>query len=146
LLSHQNGRHPTRDVIELVRATAWPVTTLTIVLLLRSELQRLAAALAERIQSANSIIIGRRGLEIKGIAEPVVPTLQQRRLKFRRFINNVKVKLEMDRICDILKIEKSPSLKVERANIVDEVAGRVETSADMDAVSILLKNVTGEDF
>jgi len=135
-----------RDVIELVRATAWPVTTLTIVLLLRSELQRLAAALAERIQSANSIIIGRRGLEIKGIAEPVVHTLQQRRLKFRRFINNVKVKLEMDRICDILKIEKSPSLKVERANIVDEVAGRVETSADMDAVSILLKNVTGEDF
>jgi hypothetical protein len=134
------------DVVELVRAIAWPMTTLAIVLLLRAELQRMAATLAERVQSANSIVIGRRGLEIKGVADPVVPTLQQRRLKFRRFINSVKVKAELDQICDFLKIETSPSLKVERANIIEEVAGRVETSADMDAVSILLKNVTGEEF
>jgi hypothetical protein len=135
-----------RDVAELVRAIAWPITTLTIVLLARSELQRLAAAIAERIQSANSIVIGRRGLEIKGMVDPVVSTLQQRRLKFRRFINSVKVKMTLDQICDALKIEKSPSLKVERININEEVAGLVETSADMDAVSVLLKNVTDEDF
>src|SRR5690349_2115531 len=128
--------------VELVRALAWPVASLAIVLLLRSELQRLAAALSDRIQSANSIVIGRRGLEIKGIADPVVPTLQQRRLKFRRFINNVKNKADLDQICDTLEIEKRPSLKAERTSIIEEVAGLVETSADMDAVSVLLKNIT----
>jgi hypothetical protein len=135
-----------RDVIELVRATAWPITTLTIVLLLRSELQRLATALAERIQSANSIVIGRRGLEIKGTADPVVSTLQQRRLKFRRLINTLKDKAELDRICDALKIEKSRSLKAERGDIIGAVARLVETNEDMDRVSALLKRLTGEEF
>jgi len=135
-----------RDVIELVRATAWPITTLTIVLLLRSELQRLATALAERIQSANSIVIGRRGLEIKGTADPVVSTLQQRRLKFRRLINTLKDKAELDRICDALKIEKSRSLKAERGDIIGAVARLVETNEDMDRVSALMKRLTGEEF
>jgi hypothetical protein len=135
-----------RDVIELVRATAWPITTLMIVLLLRSELQRLATALAERIQSANSIVIGRRGLEIKGTADPVVSTLQQRRLKFRRLINTLKDKAELDRICDALKIEKSRSLKAERGDIIGAVARLVETNEDMDRVSALLKRLTGEEF
>jgi hypothetical protein len=106
----------------------------------------LATALAERIQSANSIVIGRRGLEIKGTADPVVSTLQQRRLKFRRLINTLKDKAELDRICDALKIEKSRSLKAERGDIIGAVARLVETNEDMDRVSALLKRLTGEEF
>ena len=133
-------------VVELVPATAWPMTTLTIVLLLRSELQRSAGAFAERIQSANSIVVGRRGIEIKGIVDPVGISLQQRRLNFRRFINSVNLKSDLDCICDALEIEKSPSIRKEQAKIVLEFGRIVTTVEEMDALSLRLKSITGRDF
>jgi hypothetical protein len=46
------------DAIELIRVIAWPLTTLAIFFILRVELQRFAKNMADRIQSASSIIIG----------------------------------------------------------------------------------------
>jgi len=134
------------DFVELVHAVAWPLTILTIVLLMRSEVRSLAAAMAERIRTANTIVVGRRGFEIKGTAEPVVSLLQQRKLRFRRFISAITVKAELDQICEALQIDTVYSLKAEQRSIMDRVAKLVTTNDDMNAMSTVLKNVTGEDF
>jgi len=134
------------DFVELVHAVAWPLTILTIVLLMRSEVRSLAAAMAERIRTANTIVVGRSGFEIKGTAEPVVSLLQQRKLRFRRFISAITVKAELDQICEALQIDTVYSLKAEQRSIMDRVAKLVTTNDDMNAMSTVLKNVTGEDF
>jgi hypothetical protein len=134
------------DIVELVRATAWPITTLTIILLMRSELRRMGDAFAYRIQSAHSIVVGRKGLEIKGVADLSSADVQRRRLKVARFINTLRTKAELDQICDVLQIDKVSNLKAERRSIIDAVASRVKTSDDLDEVSALLREATGQDF
>jgi hypothetical protein len=133
------------DIVELVRAIAWPTTTLVIVLLLRSELQRMAAGLAERIQSANSIVLGRRGIEIKGFNDLAAGNLQQRRLKFKRYVTSIKDKVILDEICNALKVEKSNSPMDERNSIL-VLARRVSTNEEMDDLTAALKSITGKDF
>lgn len=64
--------------VELVRILAWPTTTLAIVLLLRSEIRSFARTLSGRMESAKSIVLGHKGLEIKG-GEAVIPGEVQRR-------------------------------------------------------------------
>jgi hypothetical protein len=70
------------DVIELLRLIIWPITTLSIVLVLRVELQRFARNVADRIQSADTVTIGPKGLEFKGLIEvaPLPSDLQQRKV------------------------------------------------------------------
>ena len=57
------------EITELIKALAWPATTLVIFLILRGELQRFTKNVADRIQSANSISIGPRGVELKGVVK-----------------------------------------------------------------------------
>ena len=134
------------DIVELVRAVAWPITTLTIALLMRSEARSLAAAIAERIRTASSIVIGRRGLEIKGVRRPVALTMQQRKLNFRRVINRIKTQAELNAICDQLRIESVPAAESRQRAIIDFVTDVAKNHEEMDRMSDLLKPITGEDF
>jgi hypothetical protein len=105
----------------------------------------MAAGLAERIQSANSIVLGRRGIEIKGFNDLAAGNLQQRRLKFKRYVTSIKDKVILDEICNALKVEKSNSPMDERNSIL-VLARRVSTNEEMDDLTAALKSITGKDF
>jgi len=75
--------------VELVRILAWPTTTLAVVLLLRSEIRSFARTLSGRMESAKSIVLGHRGLEIKGANESASAEVQRRRSRFARFVRSI---------------------------------------------------------
>jgi hypothetical protein len=129
-----------------VRILAWPTTTLAIVLLLRSEIRSFARTLSGRMESAKSIVLGHKGLEIKG-GEAVIPgEVQRRRTRLERFLKKLSSKSELDMVCFALNIEPSPNLRMERRNILIEIARLAVTSSGMDALSDMLMQITGQDF
>jgi hypothetical protein len=86
------------EVTELLRVIIWPLTTLIIVLVLRVELQRFAKNVADRIQSADTVTIGPKGLELKGLIQlaRLSADLQQRKVTLSRFIRMVDSKARLD--------------------------------------------------
>ncbi len=139
-------RTPIHDIIELVRALAWPVTTLIIVFVLRSQLQDFAGNVAERIQTANSVVIGRKGIELKGLINLVSADVQARKIEFRRFITGVTDRGDLDAIADALNLAKSTNIRSQRTGILGEIARLVKTKQDMDELSARLKSITKQDF
>jgi len=136
------------DVIELLRVIIWPITTLSIVLILRVELQRFARNVADRIQSADTVTIGPKGLEFKGLIEvaPLPSDLQQRKVKLSRFIRAINSKARLDAIADALGVAKSTDVRAQKNEIILEINRRVADSRDMDIISASLSGVTGENF
>jgi|ERR1041384_5254726 hypothetical protein len=137
-----------RDAIELVRAIAWPLTVLIIFIILRAELQRFAKNMADRIQSANTITIGPKGFELKGLAKvvPVTAEVQARKLAIARYLRNLADKPLLDNIADVVAVPRSTDIRSQRNDIIAEVNRRVETQTDMDQLSTALKPVTARDF
>jgi hypothetical protein len=136
------------DVIELLRLIIWPITTLSIVLVLRVELQRFARNVADRIQSADTVTIGPKGLEFKGLIEvaPLPSDLQQRKVKLSRFIRAINSKARLDAIANALGVAKSTDVRAQKNEIILEINRRVADSRDMDIISASLSGVTGENF
>ena len=101
------------ELIELVKAVVWPITVLTIFVILRSEVQRFTKNVADRIQSANSITIGPRGFELKGLVKvvPVPAELQARKLALARFVRRLTSKSMLDQIAEVLNIPQSTDIK-----------------------------------
>src|ERR1051326_6822666 len=99
------------ELTELTHAVAWPFTTLVIFLILRAELQRFTKNVADRIQSANSISIGPRGFELKGLVKvaPLSPEVQARKVAFTRFVRGVSNKSKLDAIAAMLGVSRSRS-------------------------------------
>ena len=97
------------EITEFIRAIAWPLTTLIIFLILRGELQRFTKNVADRIQSANSISIGPRGVELKGLVKvtPLSPEVQARKVALTRFIRGLKNRTTLDAIADTLGVPRS---------------------------------------
>lgn len=54
-----------REIIELLKAVAWPCTVLLVLLILRAEIRSFVAKLAETLSTAAQISIGTKGLDIK---------------------------------------------------------------------------------
>jgi hypothetical protein len=136
------------DVIELLRVIILPITTLSIVLVLRVELQRFARNVADRIQSADTVTIGPKGLEFKGLIEvaPLPSDLQQRKVKLSRFIRAINSKARLDAIANALGVAKSTDVRAQKNEIILEINRRVADSRDMDIISASLSGVTGENF
>ena len=136
------------DVTELLRVIIWPLTTLLIVLVLRVELQRLAKNVADRIQSADTVTIGPKGLELKGQIEvaPVSVDLQQRKVALSRFIRITASKSRLDAIADVLNVPKSTDIQTQRNEIILEINRLVQTPDDMARLSAMLRNAAGQDF
>ena len=136
------------DVIELLRVIIWPITTLSIVLVLRVELQRFARNVADRIQSADTVTIGPKGLEFKGLIEvgPLPSDLQQRKVKLSRFIRAINSKARLDAIADALGVAKSTDVRAQKNEIILEINRRVAASRDMDNISASLRGIAGENF
>ena len=97
------------EATELLRAIAWPFTTLIIFLILRTELQRFTKNVADRIQSANTISIGLKGFELRGLVKvaPLPPDVQARKVAFTRFVRILTNKSVLDEIADKLDIPRS---------------------------------------
>ena len=132
--------------VELVRILAWPTTTLAVVLLLRSEIRSFARTLSGRMESAKTIVLGHRGLEIKGANESASAEVQRRRSRFARFVRSITSKSDLDRICDILQIDSTGDLLTEKRRIITEAAKLATTNDEMDTFSEDLKEITGRDF
>jgi hypothetical protein len=134
------------DIIEPVRALTWRVTTLIIVFVLRRQLQHLAENFAERIQTANTVTIGRRGIELKGQINLVSAEVQARKIEFRRFITSLTDRGDLDAIADALNLAKSTNIRSQRTGILGEIARLVKTKQDMDELSARLKIITKQDL
>jgi hypothetical protein len=136
------------DATELIHAIAWPLTTLIIFLILRTELQRFTKNVADRIQSANTITIGLKGFELKGVVKvaPLPADLQARKAAFIRFIRNITNKRLLDNIADALSVPISTDIRAQRNDIILDINSRVETKREMDQLSAALKTITGSDF
>ena len=136
------------EITEFVRAIAWPFTTLVIFLILRGELQRFTKNVADRIQSANSISIGPRGFELKGLVKvtPLSPEVQARKVAFTRFVRSLTSKSMLDQIADMLSVPHSTDARTQKNDIIVEVNRRVETKQGMDTLSANAKPLTGIDF
>jgi hypothetical protein len=136
------------EITELIRAVAWPFTTLVIFLILRGELQRFAKNVADRIQSANSISIGPRGVELKGLVKvvPLSPEVQARKVALTRFIRGLKNRAMLDAIADILDAPRSSDARAQINDIILEVNRRVEDKQGMDVLSASVKPVAGISF
>jgi hypothetical protein len=136
------------EVTELIRAIAWPLTTLVIFLILRVELQRFAKNMADRIRSASSITIGPRGFELKGLlkAVPVPAEIQARKVALIRAIRALADKTILDKIADALTVAQSTDARAQKTDIILELNGRIETRNDMDQISIALRPIIGRDF
>lgn len=136
------------DLIELVKALAWPITVLTIFVILRSEVQRFTKNVADRIQSANSITIGPRGFELKGLvkAVPIPAELQARKLALVRFVRRLTSKSMLDEMADALRIPQSTDSRAQIGDIILEINRRVDTAQAMDALSGELRRITAQDF
>jgi hypothetical protein len=136
------------ELTELLRVIIWPLTTLIIILVLRTELQRFAKNVADRIRSADTVTIGPKGIEFKGLIEvsPLPGNLQQRKVALSRFIRTVDSKLRLDAIADILNVPKSTDVQTQRNEILTEINRRVQTADDMAQLTALLKSAAGQDF
>ena len=136
------------DFIELLRVVVWPVTTLAIVLVLRAELQRFARNIADRIESATSVTIGPKGIELKGIAKvvPLSDQLQQRKVKLSRYIRGLESPERLGNLARTLGVPESTDLRTQKNEIILEINRRVETREDMDRLSALLRDATRQDF
>ncbi len=112
------------------------------------ELQRFARNVADRIQSADTVTIGPKGLEFKGLIEvaPLPSDLQQRKVKLSRFIRAINSKARLDAIADALGVAKSTDVRAQKNEIILEINRRVADSRDMDIISASLSGVTGENF
>src|SRR5436305_882891 len=104
------------ETTELVRAIAWPLTTLVIFLILRVELQRFAKNMADRIRSANSITIGARGFELKGLlkAVPLPADVQARKVAMIRSIRALANKTMLDDIANALNVPQSTDIRSQK--------------------------------
>src|SRR5436190_22586203 len=136
------------EVTELLRVIIWPFTTLIIVLVLRVERQRFAKNVADRIQSADTVTIGPKGLELKGLIQlaRLPADLQQRKVTLSRFIRMVNSKSRLDGIADALNVAKSTDIQAQRNDIMLEINRRVQAPDDMDQLSVVLKSLAGQDF
>jgi hypothetical protein len=136
------------DLIELLHAIAWPITVLVIFVMLRVELQRFTKNVADRIQSANSISIGPRGFEMKGLvkAVPIPAEIQTRKVAITRFVRALTNKALLDDIADVLNIPRSTDIKSQSSDIILEINRRVDSKQSMDALSSLLARITGQRF
>jgi hypothetical protein len=136
------------ETTELIRAIAWPLTTLVIFLILRVELQRFAKNMADRIRSANSITIGARGFELKGLlkAVPLAADVQARKAAMIRSIRTLTSKTILDNISNALNVPQSTDARSQKNDIILELNGRIETDSDMDQLSTILKPITRRDF
>ena len=136
------------ELTELIHAVAWPFTTLVIFLILRAELQRFTKNVADRIQSANSISIGPRGFELKGLVKvaPLSPEVQARKVAFTRFVRGVSNKSILDAIADMLGVPRSTDARTQLNDIILEINRRVETRESMDALSANARPITGISF
>jgi hypothetical protein len=136
------------DATELIRAIAWPLTTIVIFLILRTELQRFAKNVADRIQSASSITIGPRGFELKGLlkAVPLPANLQARKVALIRSIRALADKAMLDNIADALEVPRSTDARAQKNDIILELNGRIEGKDDVDRLSALLLPMIGRDF
>jgi hypothetical protein len=136
------------DLIALLHAIAWPITVLVIFVMLRVELQRFTKNVADRIQSANSISIGPRGFEMKGLvkAVPIPAEIQTRKVAITRFVRALTNKALLDDIADVLNIPRSTDIKSQSSDIILEINRRVDSKQSMDALSSLLARITGQRF
>lgn len=137
-----------RDLIELIRVIAWPTTVIVVLIMLRREFRRFGQNIADRVRNAGSVSIGPRGLEFRGMI-PVAPLpadVQGRKVELSRYIRGIRSKALLDTIADILDVAQSTDLRAERNEIILQTNRRVETKADMDALSLTLKDATGRDF
>jgi hypothetical protein len=136
------------ELIELVKAVVWPITVLTIFVILRSEVQRFTKNVADRIQSANSITIGPRGVELKGLVKvvPVPAELQARKLALARFVRRLTSKATLDQIAEALNIPQSTDIKSQIGDIILEINRRVDSGQAMDLLSQELRRITAQDF
>jgi hypothetical protein len=136
------------DVTELIRAIAWPITIIVILVVLRSEFQRFAKNMAERIQSADSIRIGPRGFELKGLIRvaPLPADVQVRKVDLSRYLRGLGNKMLLDTIADTLDVPRSVDIRAQRNDVILEINRRVETKEDMDNLSTTLRNITGRGF
>jgi hypothetical protein len=112
------------------------------------ELQRFARNVADRIQSADTVTIGPKGLEFKGLIEvgPLPSDLQQRKVKLSRFIRAINSKARLDAIADALGVAKSTDVRAQKNEIILEINRRVAASRDMDNISASLRGIAGENF
>lgn len=136
------------EATELLRAIAWPFTTLIIFLILRTELQRFTKNVADRIQSANTISIGLKGFELRGLVKvaPLPPDVQARKVAFTRFVRILTNKSVLDEIADKLDIPRSTDFRAQINDIILEVNRRVDTKQNMDTLSATFKTATGVSF
>jgi hypothetical protein len=136
------------EITEIIRILAWPLTTLVIFLILRGELQRFTKNMADRIKSANSISIGPRGVELKGLVKvaPLSPEVQARKVAFTRFIRDLTNRATPDAIADILDVPRSSDARAQVNDIILEVNRRVQNKRGMDTLSASIKPVTGVGF
>lgn len=111
------------DTTEFVHAIAWPLTTLIIFLILRTELQRFTKNVVDRIRSTNSISIGPRGFELKGLvrATPLPANVQTRKVAFTRFVRGLTDKAMLDAVSDSLNIPLSTDLRAQINDIILDV-------------------------
>jgi hypothetical protein len=130
------------EVVELVRALAWPVTIFALVLLLRKEVQLLGSNLAARVRT-DTIVIGRSGLTRKA---PASSQLQDRKLRFRRFVAANEDEAVLDSIAKRLGLPTGMEVSAARKAIVVEMNRRVSSDLDMDQISATLKRITKQDF
>jgi hypothetical protein len=136
------------EATELIRAIAWPLTTLVIFLILRVELQGFAKNMADRIRSANSITIGAHGFELKGLlkAVPLPADVQARKVAMIRSIRALANKTMLDDIANALNVPQSTDVRSQKNDIILELNGRIEAKGDMDRLSNALKPIIGRDF
>ena len=136
------------DAIELIRAIAWPLTTIVIFLILRVELSRFASNMADRIQSASSITIGPRGVELKGMlkAVPLPADVQARKVALTRFVRALTDRTMLDKMADALGVPRSTDVRSQKSDLIIELNGRVESNSEMDQLSSILKPTIGRDF
>ena len=136
------------EVTELIRALAWPLTTLAIFLILRVELRRFAQNMADRIRSATSVTIGPRGVELKGLlrAVPLRTEVQMRKVALIRAVRRLADKDRLDQVADILSVPRSTDATSQIKDIILELNGRIESEADMEQVSTALKLIMGREF
>src|SRR5579864_4541260 len=114
------------EVTELIRAVAWPLTTLAIFLILRVELRRFAGNMADRIRSASSITIGPRGVELRGFLRAVaVPAeVQARKVALIRATRIITDKAKLDAIADVLDVARSTDAQSQKNDLILELNRR----------------------
>lgn len=109
-----------RDLIELIRVIAWPITVIVVLIMLRREFRRFGQNIADRVRNAGSVSIGPRGLEFRGMI-PVAPLpadVQGRKVELSRYIRGIRSKALLDTIADILDVAQSTDLRAERNEII----------------------------